>query len=258
MTKTVGYISKQKAEFWKGLEQNDYCIMANQLGGSPLNYSKEMICEQCNKLMALLCQYSVPIKETLHTLYCFACKGHCGEVVLIRKIHKKSNQTLTALYDGLEDYCVEKTSCRESKNNMKMYQRYELLEDIEDLEFENYTLDSMGLLMYQDDFPSTVIRVNSTIFLTDQIPIEPRHCTCGSKRIIISQILPNSLFYLKRKEDINSLDFGTVILCICEQYCGQIGDEIKERAIRLQFKDPPKNDDGIYDYSYLLKNRKEE
>ena len=259
----VGYIQQQKGPFYKHLEQEEYCIMANQLGGSALNFSEELHCEQCKRLMALICQYSTNIKNRVRTVYCFGCKRDCGEISVMRVFREHYKATISQEYHGLESVCCVKRDCRNPKNNMKMYKRNEILMDEEE-EFDDgdYGFDSMGLLMYQQDFPTTVLRWTNNkelAFITDEnVKISFKNCDCGSKRVLECQILPNSLYFLKQKEEINTLDFGTLLIGCCEKNCGANDEVIQDQAIRMTFKDPPKNDDGVYDYSYLLNRKQEE
>ena len=257
---TVGYIQQHKAPFWKNIEQPEYCIMANQLGGSPLNFSKEQICDMCDNQMALICQYSKNINNRVRTVYCFACKKDCCTISVIRINRHHHQATLAKEYQGLEAVCCVKKESRNPKNNMKMFKRYELLVDEEDEEME-YSMDSIGILMYQQDYPSTVVRwikEKEKVFMTDICDVQFKKCKCGNDRKLECQILPNSLYYLKQKEELHSIDFGTILIGCCVGNCGE-NDEIHlDQGIRMQFKDPPKNDEGIYDYTWMLKNRKEE
>eukprot|EP00834_Sanchytrium_tribonematis_P002566 NODE_82_length_22625_cov_0.476516.p7 type:complete len:271 gc:universal NODE_82_length_22625_cov_0.476516:5318-4506(-) len=254
----VGYVEKRNAAFWKAIDTDDYCVLINQLGGSPNNFNTEYHCEQCSKLMALICQYSKKIDNLVRTIYCYACKQGCNEVKIARIHREWLKVDLPNELRGLEDVCCPKLESKNPKNNTKMYKRYEILEDEEEDDDEEFSKDSLGFLLYQEAFPSTVIRWTQNIFITDQTrDTKFKKCTCGQNRILECQILPNSLYYLKQKEEMNSLDFGTILIGTCPSNCGSLNEVKLEQAIKMTFKDPPRSEEGLYEYSHLLNKQNE-
>lgn len=238
----AGYIEERDGAFFKQLSQPDHSVVIDQLGGSPVNCDQVFFCPMCQQVMPLLVQTTQRHLDRLLIIYCFACSGACGQFKVIRIWRPTIQVNLPEELEGLEEHVVPTTCKFPSKHNMKMYRRYEVLQDTEPMPDE---LDATALLTYLEEYPTTVLRWTSKPFLL-RSPLHFKPCKCGAKRTLQFQLLPSALYYLKRKEEVKSLDFGLLLIGICSDMCGDMDTYITEEVIKQSFtaeKEPMSDDE---------------